>query len=237
LAEPEDFTEISDLVNPTTSTIVLRAGQLVGGRYEIISELGRGGMGIVYRVKQIYLNQQYAVKILDKRIMSTTAIRRFQQEARASVSLNHQSIIKVLDFGMFDDDTPFLAMELVVGETLADRLKRVGPMSTNEAARFFIPVCEALAYAHSKSVVHRDIKPSNIMIVHGAVPGTAGSVKIVDFGIAKLTSFEEGGIQSLTRTGEVFGSPLYMSPEQCMGQPVDHRADAYSLGCVMFGSI
>jgi len=210
--------------------------QVLGGRYRILSVLGRGGMGIVYRVEQIYLGLELALKTIDHSTLTDVSVRRFQAEARAVFSLNHPNIISVHDFGLLDDQTPFLAMEIVRGESLAARLKR-GTLPISEAIPVFIQVCKGLAHAHEHSVVHRDIKPGNIMLLDQLPIGTEGSIKILDFGIAKLGDQEDGSVQSVTRTGEIFGSPLYMSPEQCTGSKVDHRSDIYSLGCVMFESL
>ncbi|MFN8551328.1 MAG: protein kinase [Candidatus Obscuribacterales bacterium] len=211
-------------------------GQVLGGRYRVLSVLGRGGMGIVYKVEQIYLGLELALKTIDRSSLTDVSVRRFQAEARAVFSLNHPNIISVHDFGLLDDQTPFLAMELVQGESLAARLKR-GALAINEALPVFIQVCKGLAHAHDHSVVHRDVKPGNIMLLEQLHIGTEGSVKILDFGIAKLGDQDDGRVQSVTRTGEIFGSPLYMSPEQCAGSKVDHRSDIYSLGCVMFEAL
>lgn len=221
----------------STTLTEFQRGQVIGGRYEVLSRLGKGGMGLVYRVKQIFLNRELALKTIDKNCMTESAIRRFQQEAQTAFSLDHPNIIGVKDFGVLDDQTPFLAMELVHGETLGDFQKRVGCLTVEQAIPIFIQVCFGLSYAHECGVVHRDIKPSNIMVLNGLPHGAEGSVKILDFGIAKFTAHEGGEVQALTRTGEIFGSPLYMSPEQCSGFRVDHRADVYSLGCVLFESL
>src|SRR5262249_45675712 len=138
---------------------------------------------------------------------------------------------------LLEDDQPYLVMDFVNGITLSEKLKRDGPMSARTATRVFAQVCFGLSYAHDQGIVHRDIKPSNIMLVDGATLGAEGSVKIVDFGLAKLTASDDGEIQALTRTGEIFGSPLYMSPEQCTSGVVDHRSDIYSLGCVLFEAL
>ncbi|HEY9730266.1 MAG TPA: serine/threonine-protein kinase [Drouetiella sp.] len=212
-------------------------GHMLGGRYQVISNLGRGGMGVVYRVKQVFLDKEFALKTISKQCLTETAIRRFQQEALTSFAIDHPNVIMVNDFGLLDDDTPFLVMELLEGETLGDRLKLHKTLSVDDAIPLFIQVCFGLAYAHNKGIVHRDIKPNNIMLLNNMPPGTEGSVKIVDFGIAKYSAREGGEVQALTRTGEVFGSPLYMSPEQCQGGLVDHRSDIYSLGCVMFEAL
>ncbi len=210
--------------------------QVLGGRYRVLSLLGKGGMGVVYRVEQIFLGKELALKTIDKYLLSDVTIRRFQAEARAAFAVDHPNIISVNDFGLLDDQTPFLVMEIVNGETLGDRLKNRA-LTVEEAIPIFIQVCFGLAHAHESGVVHRDIKPNNIMLLDHTPFGTEGSVKILDFGIAKLTQHEGGEIQALTRTGEIFGSPLYMSPEQCTGGQVDRRSDIYSLGCVLFEAL
>ncbi|CAN5319744.1 hypothetical protein BH10CYA1_BH10CYA1_29220 [soil metagenome] len=210
--------------------------QLLGGRYKVLSLIGRGGMGVVYKVEQIYLEKELALKTINKTSLTDNSVRRFQAEARAVFALNHPNVISVHDFGLLDEHTPFLAMEYVNGESLAETIKtRI--LNVSEAIPIFIQACKGLAHAHEHGVVHRDIKPGNIMLVTRLPPGTEGSIKILDFGIAKLTEHESGEIQSLTRTGEIFGSPLYMSPEQCGGGKIDHRSDIYSLGCVMFEAL
>ena len=199
--------------------------------------LGAGGMGVVYRVNQIFLDQEFALKTLIREQISEVRVRRFQKEARAAYAVDHPNIIAVKDFGILDNMTPFLVMELIHGETLADRLQREGRLTAAEALPIFIQACFGLAYAHERGIVHRDIKPSNIMLLNGIACGAEAAVKIVDFGIAKFAQHDGGEVQALTKTGEVFGSPLYMSPEQCAGERVDHRADVYSLGCVLFEAL
>jgi serine/threonine protein kinase len=214
-----------------------RPGTVLGERYRIVSLLGRGGMGLVYKVEQVFLAKPLALKTLDRRCISEFAVRRFQHEARAAFAVDHPNVIKVHDSGLLDDQTPFMAMDLIDGCTLSEKLKTKGSLSAEEAIPIFIQVCFGLAAAHDRGVVHRDIKPSNIMLVRGMPSGSEGSVKVLDFGIAKFTQHEGGEMQALTRTGEIFGSPLYMSPEQCRGGTVDHRADVYSLGCVLFETL
>lgn len=213
-----------------------RQNDILGGRYRVLSLLGRGGMGVVYKVEQIFLGKELALKTIDQASQSETAIRRFQAEARAVFAVNHPNIVSVHDFGLLDDQTPFLAMEFVQGRTLGE-LIQARPLPLEEALMVFIQVCFGLSHAHQNGVVHRDIKPNNIMILDGMPIGTEGSVKILDFGIAKLTQHDAGEIQALTKTGEIFGSPIYMSPEQCTGEKIDHRSDVYSLGCVIFEAL
>lgn len=226
----EDFSDVSP-------SAALRAGQLVGGRYEILKCIGRGGMGLVYLVKQIYLGKELALKTIKKSSVSDLTIRRFQQEARASFALDHPSIVTVNDFGLLEDNTPFLVMELLKGKSLSEHLKEKGQLSIEEALPIFIQTCLGLAYAHERGIVHRDIKPGNIMLISEMQLGSEGSVKVVDFGIAKIMDMEGDQAQALTQTGEIFGSPLYMSPEQCAGLKVDYRSDIYSLGCVFFEAL
>lgn len=214
-----------------------RPGQMLGGRYKVLGVLGRGGMGVVYHVKQFFLNKEFALKTISKQCLTDTAIRRFQQEALTSFAVDHPNVIMVNDFGLLDDHTPFLVMEILQGQTLGERLKEKGTLSVDEVISLFVQVCFGMAYAHEKKIVHRDIKPNNIMLIDGTTPGTEGSVKVLDFGIAKYSAREGGEIQALTRTGEVFGSPLYMSPEQTQGGTIDHRSDIYSLGCVIFEAL
>lgn len=215
----------------------LQPEQLLGGKYRVISLLGKGGMGVVYKVEQIFLGKELALKTIDKRLLSDVTIRRFQQEAKAAFAVRHPNIIAVNDFGLLDDQTPFLVMEIINGETLGERITRTGRLNIDEAIPIFVQACFGLGYAHDHGIVHRDVKPNNIMLLDELPLAAEGAVKIVDFGIAKFSQHDEGEIQALTRTGEVFGSPLYMSPEQCAGERVDHRADIYSFGCVMFEAL
>ncbi len=211
--------------------------QVILDRYKVIKLLGRGGMGSVYEVEHIHLHARYALKFLNKNQTNDAAWRRFEIEARATNKLEHPNLIKVHDFGLLPDGQPFFIMDIVKGETLADTIKKHGRLPLLKTLKIFIQVGFALAYAHESGVVHRDLKPSNIMIVQGHDGSLISSVKVVDLGIAKLTGIDEFNQQTLTRTGEIFGSPLYMSPEQCIGVAVDHRSDLYSLGCSMYEAL
>ncbi|MBA3993598.1 MAG: hypothetical protein C0469_08730 [Cyanobacteria bacterium DS2.3.42] len=214
----------------------LPAGRIIAERYKVVKEIGRGGMGVVYQVEQIILGREMALKTLDGHDVKDGTWRRFQQEAKATSMLDHPNLISVHDSGVIDGKHPYFVMDLVLGTTLAKLVEEKGPLSVEEALPIFIQVCFGLAYAHELGIVHRDLKPSNIMLVKppGGGPFTA---KIVDFGIAKLHMNEGADIQGLTKTGEIFGSPLYMSPEQCLGVAVDHRSDIYALGCVLFEAL
>ena len=222
---------------PNGTALSSTPGHVIGGKYKILSMLGSGGMGTVFRVQQVFLNKDFALKRLECGKISDVAIRRFQMEARAASLLNHPNLVQVHDFGLLDNEQPYLVMDFVDGTTLADYLSRHGPMELKKAVALFIQVCFGLAYAHKQGVVHRDIKPSNIMLVDGMPEGTKGCVKVVDFGVAKLVKGVQDESQALTRTGELVGSPLYMSPEQCLGGHVDQRSDVYSLGCALFETL
>ncbi len=209
-------------------------GILLANKYEVLSIIGKGGMGTVYRVKQILLGKDFALKVLDFHEQSDVAVRRFHLEARTTAQLRHANLAEVHDFGVFADGQPYLIMDYIEGQTLAQVLKRTGALSVDYVVALAVQVGFALMYAHSKGVVHRDIKPGNIIVLHPGEQPVEGTVKVVDFGIAKLMQSEDGQIQELTKTGELFGSPIYMSPEQCKGATIDQRSDIYSLGCVIF---
>lgn len=208
-------------------------GSTIAGHYKIESLLGAGGMSSVYRVEHQLIDCHRAIKILKSNQATDRGAkdaRRFQQEAQAVCSLEHENIVRVHEFGIEQQlQKPYLVMDLVEGQTLAEIIKKEGKLSEDRALRLTVQIAEALAHAHSKGVIHRDIKPANVIVEKT----TAGeSCKIVDFGIAKMSRSDE--TQSLTQTGDIFGSPLYMSPEQCLGHKVDHRSDLYSLGCLLY---
>jgi serine/threonine protein kinase len=204
--------------------------------YEILGRLGEGGMSIVFKGRHRILHEYVAIKMLHSHlIQDSTQIKRFQQEAQALFRIEHPNIIHIRDFGVTTDGAPFIIMEFLEGRSLSDEIKMNGPMPVQRALKIFMQICDGLQHAHEQGIVHRDIKPSNIILTkdkHGN-----DVVKIVDFGIAKLTQ-EHGDVNpGLTQTGDVFGSPLYMSPEQCMGHKLDARTDMYALGCVMYETL
>jgi serine/threonine protein kinase len=216
------------LFNPAKS--LLPEGSIVQERYRIIRPLGSGGMGAVYLAEHILFHRNFALKTLDPNTITDISWRRFQKEAHAASMLDHPSLIKVTDFGIIDGRQPYFVMDFFEGITLSSILKNQGSLSQDLALDIVIKVCDAIGYAHGKGVIHRDLKPSNVML---ARESSNPEVKIVDFGLAKLT---DGDIEStaMTKTGEVFGTAFYMSPEQCLGKAVDHRADIYSVGCLLF---
>lgn len=213
----------------------LHALDIVGENYEIISLIGVGGMGYVYRVRHRILQKQYAMKTLSSQHVSEIAWRRLQVEAQAIARMNHPNIVGIHNLGLHEDRLPYYVMDLLDGEALADRLKR-GSLTLAQALPIFIEVCKGLGYAHKKGIIHRDIKPGNIILLKE--PDSSGAkVKIVDFGIAKLSGASDPNNQNLTCIGEVFGSPYYMSPEQCEGKRIDARSDIYSVGCTLFEAL
>lgn len=202
----------------------------------MLNLLGKGGMGSVFHIRHIESGAEYALKVLAKQ-SDETSWRRFDNEAKTASRLSHPNLIKVHETGLLPDGQPFFIMEIVKGETLADLIKKTGRLPLERVIKIFIHVGFALSYAHENGVIHRDLKPSNIMISRDDNGSLISAVKVVDLGIAKLTGIDEFNQQTLTRTGEIFGSPLYMSPEQCLGIPVDTRTDLYSMGCSMYEAL
>jgi serine/threonine-protein kinase len=211
-------------------------GTVFADRYEIVSVLGKGGMSVVYKARHKLMNRTVAIKLLHSHLVSdANAITRFQQEAQAASSLQHPNVITVYDFGLINGNQAFLVMDCLEGTNLADILEKEGRLQPERAVKIFRQVCEGLDEAHRKGIIHRDLKPSNLCIIKTETGKEL--VKIVDFGIAKLLPQEGKQRQQLTQTGEIFGSPLFMSPEQCTGRILDPRSDIYSLGCVMYEAL
>lgn len=204
-------------------------------KYRIIEEAGRGGMSVVYKGIQESIDRTVAIKILQSQLVSDpTSVKRFQQEAQAASLLKHENIITMYDFGIHDG-RPFLVMDFLHGDSLADIIRRDNQVECERAIKIFIQATDALAHAHRHGVIHRDLKSSNIMLV--AEEDRIDIVKVVDFGIAKLLPNSGRQSQNLTQTGEIFGSPIYMSPEQCMGHILDARSDIYSMGTMFYESL
>ena len=201
------------------------------GKYEFISVLGRGGMGAVYKVRHRELGKTFAAKILNPDLVKDKqARRRFHQEAEAESKLTHPNLVAVYEHAVGSGGAPYLVMDYLDGTELATVLDKNGSLTEARALPIFAQIAEALAHAHNKGVVHRDVKPENIILNQ---EGKLDVVKLVDFGIAKVLT-NERATQRLTQTGEIFGSPLYMSPEQCLGNQQDARSDIYAMGCVMY---
>ncbi|MFN8555399.1 MAG: serine/threonine-protein kinase [Candidatus Obscuribacterales bacterium] len=239
--ENEDHAAANDADSPgaapTFTSEQFGPGDCIDERYQIVSVLGRGGCGCVYKVIQIALKKEFALKTLNPLSTSEVTTLRLHKEAQAASRLQHPNLVRAVDFGMIGGTQPYLVMDLVEGPTLSQYLKQHGKTSVKEALQLFLPLCSALAYAHEQGVVHRDLKPSNV-ILSGDSSGSMQFIpKIVDFGIAKLKSSDATHAMTLTATGDIFGTPLYMSPEQCMGTGVDGRSDIYALGCMLFETV
>jgi serine/threonine protein kinase/tetratricopeptide (TPR) repeat protein len=207
---------------------------LLAGRFVIEREVGRGGVGIVYRALDEVTGQAVALKVIAIPGVDASEEARFGREGRVLAGLNHPGIVRVVDFGQLEEGHPYVAMEWLDGEDIAQRQKRA-PLTLGQAVDVATSVAEALAYAHGVGIVHRDIKPSNVILVGskpGAPPGDALEAKLVDFGVASAEDAR------LTRTGAIIGTPAYMAPEQARGDAeVDARADIYGLGATLFEMI
>jgi serine/threonine protein kinase len=213
-------------------------GQVVDGRYEIVRQLGEGGMGTVYEAIHTGTGRRVAVKlILDEALHTPELVGRFQREARAAGAIDTEHIVQVIDMGT-DRRTgaPFMAMEFLKGQDLQTLLAKFGPLPAELALAIIAQACVGLGKAHDAGIVHRDVKPGNIYLAER--DGGDITVKVLDFGIAKIKMDQHLGASSdrvLTRTGSILGSPVYMSPEQAKGEKsIDHRSDLWSLGVVLY---
>lgn len=207
------------------------AGEVIGDRYRLVRELGRGGMGVVWVAHSLVLGVDVALKLIRASVAGPALTTRMAREAHAAARLGHPALVRVFDFGWTGRGDPFLVMELVQGETLSALLARDLRMAAIRAVQMLLPLADGLRVAHEKSIVHRDIKPDNIFIATDAF----GRVqpKLLDFGIAKVDRGPQDG--KLTQVGAVLGSPEYMSPEQALGEEdVDERTDVWSLCVVLY---
>ncbi|MBM4371775.1 MAG: serine/threonine protein kinase, partial [Deltaproteobacteria bacterium] len=206
-------------------------GTVLDGKYDVFEQLGRGGMGTVYRAVQKLIEREVALKILRTDFTSDLqAVKRFFREAKAVARLRSPNAVILYDFGLASEGHLYYTMELVRGRSLARELKEQGAFPVKRATRIALQVARALEEAHGLGIIHRDLKPSNIMLV-GAGDGEVA--KVLDFGIAKLLSVPEGSTL-LTDSGIALGTPKYMSPEQATGGQVDYRSDLYSLGVILY---
>lgn len=230
-------------IDPQAETVIFRSegktehhyrrGDIIGESYQLIDLIGQGGMGVVYRVNHLILGKQYALKLLAPNQINNQSWRRFELEGRSLAKLNHVNIVSIHNMGI-DKGCPYFVMDLLSGMSLGDQVKSSGPLSEKENLEVYLQVCAGLSCAHKNGIIHRDIKPGNIMLV----PAASGIlVKIVDFGMARLQTPSGNASQALTASGEIFGSPYYMSPEQTLGEEMDARSDIYSLGCSLFETL
>jgi serine/threonine-protein kinase len=216
-------------------------GKVIDGRYEVHGVLGEGGMGTVYKVRHVALDRVFALKALRRDLARDPDLSsRFMREARATAMVKHPNVVAITDFGVLNTATvpgtegfmpdigiPYFVMEHLSGETLARTLHAGGVLPSALAVKIILQVASALEAAHEAKIVHRDLKPDNVFLL--GRPGQDTDVRVVDFGAAMIL-----GASRNTKTGIVFGTPHYMSPEQASGQPVDHRADIYALGVIMY---
>ncbi|HVY28128.1 MAG TPA: serine/threonine-protein kinase [Polyangiaceae bacterium] len=207
------------------------AGHVLLGRYRLEVQLGAGGMGTIWRAQHLVLNAPVAVKVIDRTaVPDEETLARFMREAQSAAALRSPHVVQILDYGI-DGKVPFMAMELLEGENLAQRIKRKKRLSPQETARVLSHIGRAIARAHEAGIVHRDLKPENVFLVKNEDEEIA---KVLDFGVAKVEShaLSEG---TRTRTGSILGTPFYMSPEQAQGnRTVDSRSDLWSMGVIAF---
>lgn len=229
--------KIADVSVDTHQSSILTIGEIFADKYLILSHVGRGGMGRVYKAKHIHTEKIVAIKVLlpqfaaDRRV-----VRLFQDEARAAAALVHPNTVQVFDFGITQKGQSFIVMDYIEGTTLETLLRQKGRLTLPEFHNIFDQVCNALVAAHSKDVIHCDIKPGNIVLL-GTNDGQM-TTKLIDFGLAKILPPPQASIQmQLTDSFDLCGSPAYMSPEQCRGGRLDLRSDLYSLGCVMYEAL
>jgi eukaryotic-like serine/threonine-protein kinase len=205
------------------STSSQMIGTVLSGRYKLEAKLGSGGMSTVYLARDNTLDRPVAVKVMHREMSEQPdQLQRFRQEARAVAKLSHPNVVAVIDAGE-DGGHPYIVFEYVEGETLKQRINRIGALDAQEALAYAIEIARGLTVAHARNMVHRDIKPQNVLI------DSEGRAKLTDFGISR--QLEQDG---MTATGRVLGTTDYVAPEQAMGHPVDKRSDVYSLGVVLY---
>lgn len=205
--------------------------------YQIREIIGTGGMGVVYLAYHELMDKQVAIKMLRAALVTDSmSVKRFTREAQAASKLNHPHIITMYDHGFTNTGQPFMVMDYLRGHALSQVIKESGNVGVDRAINILVQSCDALDHAHKNGVIHRDLKPANIMLI--TAEDEVDYVKVVDFGVAKVM---QPGVsqeaQSLTQAGEVCGSPVYMSPEQCLGKELDARSDIYSMGVLIYETL
>lgn len=214
----------------------LKPGEIFWNNYRVIGIVGKGGVSTVYKAERTDTKQLVAIKVLHaSRSKDEELVRRFVRECQTTTRLEHPNAIKIYEWGIDNQERPFMIIEYLNGDTLAKRIQKGNGLNCNKAVEIMEQICSAIAEAHSLGIIHRDLKPENIMLTtHN---GLEDFVKVVDFGIAKLEQSDDpASVQqaSLTRTGAILGTPLYMSPEQLKGRKADARSDIYALGVIMY---
>jgi|GEM_PF-4890833 eukaryotic-like serine/threonine-protein kinase len=230
----EEFAEEADYCPHDGTALVAQeslVGSLLAGQFEVRELCGQGAMGQVYRAWQRNTEREVAVKVLRRKLLKDpTIVRRFHREAKAAARLNHTNIISVYMVGDTDDGLPFLVMPYLRGEDLEQACIRSGPMDPQRAVYIAAQIASALNEAHRHNVVHRDLKPENILLTDKH--GDPDFAIVLDFGIAKILEAQDES--RLTKTGAIFGTPHFLSPEQASGNPIDHRTDLYALGVILY---
>lgn len=211
-----------------------RIGEVIAERYELVRLLGTGGMGAVYGARQVAMDRAVAIKIIHGHLTGNEEyVRRFQREMQAAARVRHENSIHVYDYGQTEQGELYLVMELIEGRTLADVLRDAGSLPEDRTIHVIRQIARALGAIHHEGVIHRDLKPGNVMLTDRY--GESDIVKVMDYGIARLVATDEHeAMSALTETGAIIGTPLYMSPEQILGQPVDGRSDLYALGVILY---
>src|SRR5918911_1517908 len=229
---PDHVNHCPDDGDATTQSIV--GEPVLDGRYQLERPLGKGGMGVVFQARHIFLKTAHAIKVILPDLVGNDPmlVTRFRQEALAAAAIRHQNIIAVTDFGVARGTMPFLVMEFVQGKSLHDILAAEGALPPTRALEMMNAIGAGIAAAHRQNIVHRDLKPLNIMLQDG-LPVSEG-VKILDFGLAKIKSGELLGSFVQAKTSGLMGSPFYMAPEQWSDEEPDARSDIYSLGVILF---
>jgi serine/threonine-protein kinase len=213
----------------------VRQGDILAGKYRVDEVLGVGGMGVVVAAHHVQLDDRVAIKLLlPETLGNQDAVARFAREARAAVKIKSEHVARVTDVGTLENGAPYMVMEYLDGEDLSARVAEGGPLPIAQAIEFVLQACEAIAEAHAIGIVHRDLKPANLFVA--SRPGGLQTIKVLDFGISKLTGLSaSGGESSATKTSALMGSPLYMSPEQMQSSKnVDARGDIWALGVILF---
>ena len=204
-------------------------GKTLADRFEILSRIGEGGTGVVYKAKQLTVDRTVAIKVLGAHVSSDPQwVKRFHNEARAAARLDHPNTVRMIDFGETKDGLLFIAMEYLHGKPLSDEISRLGKIHPQRALRIISQVCQSLQEAHVQGIIHRDIKPDNVFLVE--MKSSGDFVKVLDFSVAKMDTPDA----QLTRAGTVFGTPAYMSPEQARGVKLAPQSDVYACGIVLY---
>ena len=213
------------------SSVAFAPGEIIANRYQLVSKLGEGGMGSVWRAEHVTLRSPVALKFIEASIaQNEEATSRFMREAQSAAALRSTHVVQIFDYGI-DRDVPYIAMELLVGDSLRERMDKVR-LTPRQLIEVMSQVCRAMSKAHEAGVVHRDLKPDNIFLVS---EDDQEICKVLDFGIAKVSNNGLNGVSSATRTGAIMGTPYYMSPEQAQGnRTVDYRADLWALAIIVF---